>query len=404
MLKFKIHYLHQNMNKVFNKTRSFYLRRTILLIFILLTTSQYAYSVTTTDTLLLTKISNLNDKAFEQTNINPELAYKFIDSSLTLNALDSTSYLEFSNSFTVLGILNKNKGFYQIAVSNYLKALHISEHLKDWKRVSVYYNNLGVIYYLNGKYNDALSYYKSSISIEKNIGSEEQLSIRYYNMGETHQALSNFDSSLFYFRTSLRMEQKFKSKIGINYALYGLSNLYLTEQNHDSSKFYMDLISFKNDTLNDLELECKILIVNAELAIYDKSYKMALTYVIRSRKLSEKHGYTELLISSLEKLNLIYERTFNLPKQISILKELNNIRNGRYKKHVTIKISELQKLYEQEEQEREIDKLKNAEKINEIEINHSKKVKTYLFFTVFIVILIFIFNIISLNRLRNKNN
>jgi tetratricopeptide (TPR) repeat protein len=371
---------------------------------VLLTVTQTIYANSVSDSLVLNRISNLNDLAYEHININPNLAFKYVDSSLTLNSIDSLSHLEFSNSFTILGILNKNKGFYQISVSNYLRALQSSELLKDWKRVSVYYNNIGVIYYLNGEYKDALSYYRRSVSIEQKIGTKEQLSIRYYNMGESYQALNHFDSSLFFFNTSLLIEKELENDIGVTYALYGLSNLYLSKQNYDSSQYYIDVITNQKETLNDLELNCKILIARTELAIHDKSYSVALEYILKVKQLSQEYSYAELFLTSLEKINLIYDKTGNTNAQISVLKELKEIQSNRYKKHVTIKIGELQKLFEQESQEREIDKLKSIEKINEIEINHSKKVKTYLFFTVSLVILIFIFNIISLNRLRNRNN
>ena len=385
------------------KTKYYYKTKAIVILIVLLTLANNAYCFDSNDTLTLSKISSLNDKAFEQINVNPDLAFKYVDSALSLNSVDSVSHLEFSNSFTILGILNKNKGFYQIAVSNYLRALHSSELLKDWKRVSVFYNNLGVIYFLNGKYEDALIYYRSSVKIEKTIGTKEQLSIRYYNMGESHQALNHFDSSLFYFNRSLIIENGLDSKLGITYALYGLSNLHLSEQDYDSSMYYMNIIASEKDTLNDLELECKILITKAELAIHNKTYPTALIHILKAKELSQEYGYTELLLTSLEKLNTVYQKTSNSNKQIQVLKELNKIQDNRYKNHVTIKISELQKLFEQESQERELDQLKNNEKINELEINNSKKVKTYLFLTVFIVILIFVFNIINLNRLRNKN-
>lgn len=392
------------MAKLLDKLNTHTLIKSITLVIILLVISQKVYSKNISDSLTLNKISSLNDSAYAQINVNPSLAFKYVDSSLTLNSVDSLSHLQFSNSFTILGILNKNKGFYQIAVSNYLRALHSSKQLKDWKRVSVYYNNIGVIYYLNGKYEEALSNYRKSVQIEQNIGNKEQLSIRYYNMGESYQALNHFDSSLFYFTTSLKMENEIENEEGIIYALYGLSNLYLSENNYDSSQYYMDIIYTKNEPINDLELNCKILITKTELAMHEKSYSVALNYILNAKQLSKKYGYTELLLTSLEKLSLIYEISGNTGEQIEALNELNEIQNNRYKNHVTIKISELQKLFEQEAQERELDKLRNTEKINEIEIDHSKKVRTYLFLTVLIVIIIFIFNIISLNRLRNRNS
>jgi tetratricopeptide (TPR) repeat protein len=312
------------------------------------------------------------------------------------------SLKELSNSYTILGILNKNKGYYQISVSNYLKALEFSQLLGDWKRASVYLNNIGVILFLNGQSNEAIDYYYKSVKLEKQAKNREQLSIRYYNLGESYQSLNDFDSANFYFETSLAIEKEIKNELGIKYALYGLSNLYLSVKNYEVSGTYIDSVNYLNFEVDDIELECKILLNKVELEIIAKSYQSAFRNCLAVKELSMKHEYVELHIFSLEKLSRIYALTNNHEKELDILKKINSIQKERYQEQINIKVGELQKLYEQEQQEQEIELLKNIEKINALEINHSKKIKNYFFFTIIIVIIIFIFNIINLNRMRKK--
>lgn len=348
------------------------------------------------------KIGFYNDHAFDEINVNSERAIKYVDSALVLNTIDSTSYLEFSKSFTVLGILNKNKGYYQIAVSNYLNALRFATKINDSNRVSVCYNNIGVVYSLNLNQKEAVSFYRKSIAIEEAAGNRAQLSIRYYNMGESFQKMKLYDSSYFYFDKSLNLERELNDDNGITYSLFGISNLFQEQNEIDSAKYYLNQIT--QDSIPDLELRCKIFILKSAVNFKEDNIKIAEKYAFLAHKLSKEYGYIELEITSLEQLKLLYKSTNQLIKEAKITDELFNISKKRYRNLVDIKISELQKLYEKEVQDRELEKLKNLEEIQTLELENSKRIKSYLFFAITVVVIIFIINIFSLNRMRNKNN
>lgn len=348
------------------------------------------------------KIGFYNDHAFDEINVNSERAIKYVDSALVLNTIDSTSYLEFSKSFTVLGILNKNKGYYQIAVSNYLNALRFATKINDSNRVSVCYNNIGVVYSLNLNQKEAVSFYRKSIAIEEAAGNRAQLSIRYYNMGASFQKMKLYDSSYFYFDKSLNLERELNDDNGITYSLFGISNLFQEQNEIDSAKYYLNQIT--QDSIPDLELRCKIFILKSAVNFKEDNIKIAEKYAFLAHKLSKEYGYIELEITSLEQLKLLYKSTNQLIKEAKITDELFNISKKRYRNLVDIKISELQKLYEKEVQDRELEKLKNLEEIQTLELENSKRIKSYLFFAITVVVIIFIINIFSLNRMRNKNN
>ena len=79
------------------------------------------------------------------------------------------AYLYKINALTILGIVNKEKGYYVTALNHYLNALNTAEFSNDLPRVSACYNNIGQIYQLQQNYVKANSYYHLSLNIEDSL-------------------------------------------------------------------------------------------------------------------------------------------------------------------------------------------------------------------------------------------
>jgi tetratricopeptide (TPR) repeat protein len=62
------------------------------------------------------------------------------------NGKNSSIYL--INAHTILGIINKNRGYFHSSVENYLSAMKHAENISDSARVSACLNNIGVVYKL----------------------------------------------------------------------------------------------------------------------------------------------------------------------------------------------------------------------------------------------------------------
>lgn len=170
-------------------------------------------------------LKDLNDAAF--------LAYESgSDSALVLaerfaDAAKGSGSLFEVNAFTLLGILNKDRGFYVSALNNYINALNTAETLGDKGRESACLNNIGSIYQLQKKYERAKEYFLRSLSLEDSLDQPLQKSIRYYNLGDVYKEQDSLEIALTYFNNSLRIEQKLKNDEGVIYALLGIAEVYI---------------------------------------------------------------------------------------------------------------------------------------------------------------------------------
>lgn len=347
------------------------------------------------------RLQKINDLSYELININSDIAIQYVNNAINLNKNTIKSPREFSNSFTILGIIHKNKGFYELSLSNYLEALKFAELSKDTARISVCLNNIGVIYNLNSNNKEAIKYYRNSIKLEDS-NNKEQLSIRYYNLGEAFQNLQELDSSFFYFSNSLLLEELQNNKYGIAYAHYGLGNLMFDWKKFNKSADHLLLAEQMLDSISNYELESKVSIGIGKVYLMKGDLKISIEKLNKAYTIAKEYDYKSLEIEALENLINLYQISNDTKNLLIILQKLNALYKTQNEGDIDNKINTLQKLYTIEVKEREIEKLKSDEILKNIQLQHSKKVKNFLFGAMLIVIGIFAFNVYRLNKLRNK--
>lgn len=284
---------------------------------------------------------------FAQKNIQElkrldSLAFDFYEKNETQKA-EETAYLiieKYSkttqpslfliNAYTLLGIINKNRGYYITSLENNIHALNIAEKNNDSGRVSACLNNIGVIYQLQSNYTQAIKYFTKSLIIEEKKKNPLQKSIRYYNIGDCYKELDSFDIALSYFNNSLIIEEKFKNNEGIVFAYLGIAEVYLGLKNEFQAKMVLDKIEGR---LKSEQIEEKI-IYNKLLGNYHilvKNPSEALKYLNQAELLSEKNKISSHIlevylfkIEAYEKQNDIISANREYKKYIQFNNELTN--------------------------------------------------------------------------------
>jgi len=194
------------------------------------------------------------------------------------------------NAYTILGIINKDKGYYVTSLNNYLKALNAAELIKDTGRISACYNNIGTVYQLQENYVRARDYFLKSLRLEEKLEQPLQKSIRYYNIGEIYKELDSLDLALNYFTNSLIIEQKFNNADGIIYALLGISDVYMRIERYTDAELALEKVK---KLLKDIYLEETILYHQLKGKLFKARSQLdeALGELLSAEKLSLKHNF-----------------------------------------------------------------------------------------------------------------
>ena len=234
-----------------------------------------------------------------------------------------------ANAYTLLGIINKNRGFYVTSLDYYLKALNISEVLKDKGRISACLNNIGSIYQLQGKFDQAIDYFNQSLELEKKLKQPLQQSIRYYNLGECYKDINKLDLALTYFNNSLIIEKKEKNNEGIVYAELGIADVYIRIERYTDA--FIVLKSTENRIQED-QIEEKIILhkLKGKLNQITGDTKGALQEYISGENLSKKYNIKTNLLEIIKlqiaifESNKEWEKAARKYKEFAVLTEKMN--------------------------------------------------------------------------------
>lgn len=300
------------------------------------------------------------------------------------------------NAYTILGIINKDKGYYVSSLNYYLKALNASEKKKDEGRISSSLNNIGVIYQLQRNFQSAITYFSNSLKLEEKFNNPLQKSIRYYNIGDCYKELDSFDLALSYFNNSLIIEQKYKNTEGIIYAYLGIAEVYLEIEQADNAKMILDKIKIN---LKESYIEESIFYYKLLGAYFYKKNQMseALSVLQLAQTISEKHNFPIHLVEIFKCQIIVYEKLNDIQSLAKKYKELTTLNDKLGAIEIRNKIHDLTYNNEIQKKDREIALIEGernfAEKLNV----YNKKITGFL-----ILVLIFIVGIVIYGLQKRK--
>lgn len=236
------------------------------------------------------------------------------------------------NAYTILGILNKDRGFYISALNHYLNALNTAEAISDDGRISACYNNIGMIYELQENYPRAKEYFQKSLRVEESLKKQNPLqkSIRLFNLGEVNLKQNSFDIALTYFNNSLQIEQGLKNDEGIMFALLGIAEVYIRIGRFTDAQISLENLA-KHNNSDFPKVGVRYLALKGELYNKTGNFSEAIATINQAESLSKKYNLRVFLeeiykykISALKGLKDYVSLAGAYEKYNELLRELNN--------------------------------------------------------------------------------
>ncbi len=349
-------------------------------------------------------LQKLNDQAFVAYENNSDSTLTIAE-QFSAAASGSNSLFEI-NSQTLLGILNKERGYYVSALNNYLKALNVARKIGDTGRESACLNNIGSLYQLQDNFERAKSYFLKSLNLEDSLNQPLQKYIRYYNLGDVYKEQDSLEIALVYFNNSLRIEQQLQNNEGIIYALLGIAEVYSKLDRMTDSKIELekvhDMLSLNKGEEHILfhYLNGKVMHATEELGLAMKELNTALDI---SKTQSIKIHIGKILLEKikvLKKLNDFqalseaYDAYILLSNDLNSTTIKNQLEDLTYQNEISKKELELALIKEERDLAIENQKLKD-----EI-TSYSARI---IWFLVAAIIAIFLFVFMGIKRL-SKND
>lgn len=163
----------------------------------------------------------------------------YADSAISISEKTENKKIK-AESYSIKGVIFKNKGLFEKAIEYHLKALKIKEELKDTMGKAISYNDIGVLYKVIKNYDKALEYYRISNQFCKQINLGKGIAQTYNNIGTIYSELKQPDSSFVYYQLALSIAEKIGSKAAISTVCNNIGEYY---GNKNDNK--MALVFFK---------------------------------------------------------------------------------------------------------------------------------------------------------------
>lgn len=308
------------------------------------------------------------------------------------------------NAHTILGIVNKNKGYYLTALDHYLKALNAAEEIKDDGRVSACYNNIGNIHLLLEDYEKACEYFNKSLKIEEKFDRPLQKSIRLYNLGDAYNKRDSFDLALSYFTNSLLIEKKLANNEGVIYAQLGIADIYVKIDRLTDAENLLEQI---NQVLEAHQVEERILyeILKGRIHLAKKNYSSSLDNFNRAEAFSTKNNLRIHLLDiylfkikaykSLEdwkSATFVYDQFESLKDELNQEKVKSQLEDKTFQNELMKKELEIQLIQEEKDLA-----VKNQQMEKNV-ADHRSKIVWFLLLSLFLLIGLIFFGIRKISK------
>lgn len=198
-----------------------------------------------------------------------------------------------AQALNYLGILDSKQGNAENALKNYLRALDISEAIKDSITIGFSLHNLGMFYRRQKSHKKAKQYFKNAIAIKEKLTNVESLAVSHHMLAISYYANKQNDSSLIHI---LKVKALPCSKTRIAKVNGSLAAIHYSNKEFDKAiAIYKENIGISKGIRDQSELSISYLNV-AVLYNALKEYDKALPYLDSAIVVAKKLKHKELLL------------------------------------------------------------------------------------------------------------
>jgi serine phosphatase RsbU (regulator of sigma subunit) len=308
--------------------------------------------------------------------------------------------------YSFLGLNYANLSDYSRGITYLHKSINIREKINDKRGLANSYLSLYKIYYDNGEKEKALKSELKSLSICREINDYQCISGRLTNIGELFREKNNLNKALKYHYKALKISNEIDTKNRTALIHHNIAKVYLIKSSLDLAKKHIDTsILYNNEIgLKDALISSKLTL--SEILIQQKKINLAKSIVEAAINESYKLKSPSLRKDAHQLASVVYDRSDNPSKSLYHYKIYINLRdsiaNIEKSKELTKKEFEFEYL-----KKAEIFKLKQREKLNQIQqkSNLQKIIAIISFISLLILLFLFAINLkLSKQKLISKEN
>lgn len=271
----------------------------------------------------------------------------------------------YASRLNSIGTIHWGQGEYALALEFYLKALKIYESLENTEKAILVTTNIGMVYANWNDHNKALEHYQKALAQAEKIKYEAGLGYIKHNIGKLYEEQHKYDDALAQHKASAIHYQIADVPNGIGMSFNGLGGTYQKMGKYpESLNAYQKALSIAIENKTNFWIATnKTQMASTYLLL--KEWSLAEQYIKQSLELAEKEQYQELIIDNYKNLSELYEGTGDLRLALAYHKKYTIEKDSLFNEEKYKQLNQIQALYEAEKKQKENEKLKKQQLIQE---------------------------------------
>ncbi len=302
----------------------------------------------------------------------PEMAEKYYFQALSLNQKINNS-IGIAVSFNALGNICYYKSDLKDALSYYQKSLKLYEQMHAEFQQSQAMHNIALIHDELKDYNLAKMYYEKALVVFEKNKDTYWISTCHNNMGTLYVHMTQMKNAIEHFEIALALSDSIGDEIAVGMIYDNLGRCWSSEGKYDKAIAYLTkslIIANDND---DYYSKASIYDAFAEVYFDKKMPELTIRNAEKSLENAKKSHYKNFILSSYQYLKEAYRQLGQYQIALLYADSAEKTKNELLNAEKTKSIQELEKKYQSQKNELQIENLEKEQKLTEIEFNHQRR-------------------------------
>jgi len=295
-------------------------------------------------------------------------------------------------TYTNMAQSQRQHGNYLKAVDLYFTALAMYESLDTSEalqsKIASIYSALGTVYSNMEKYDEALPYYEKSLAIQTKIKNEFQVATTQQNLGGMYLQLHQLDLAEEYVQKSLIYFKALNYSKGIMVGIFNLGKIAQERENYEEARNHFSDILKQTRGQGNKEGEAYSLVYLAEVYLHENKIDKVIELCTQALKIADENNFPDPGREANRLLSESYIKRGDYRLGHTYFVKYVALRDSAFNENKLKQLYTLEKEYEVNRKQSEIDRLATQNQIKELSLRNEKTIRYFLIAgLIFIVIL-----------------
>jgi signal transduction histidine kinase len=312
----------------------------------------------------------IQEFAWSKIHSNPELSLESVN--MAIQFAENENYKKgLANGFHTLGMIHWYRNSYEIASTNFFKALNIREEIGDTIGMGRSYNNIGNLYFKQKNYSEALTYYEKSLNIRSSIPDSVGIIYCYNSLAEVYSQQQLNKKALNFYTQALELAKYLNHTKGLAFVHSNLGQFYLnTNEPKLALENFVQALSFSEKAAHKNGIATNYNNIARALIAQNERIPQAILMANASINIADSIKSIEIKSNAYEILSEAYALTGDFKQALNYAQFHKTTEANIFNNAISKSVSENQTLYEAGLQKSELLAQKNELLIKEKQLNN----------------------------------